>query len=158
MLGSYPSLNLHDPETYIAAVCSLLLCYPLWAGEAAIRKGTIESKYIPPTPGILEPILEDEVRAARYVDEWDRGARAQLALPPPQREKRLTMAELKAKYGPTWGIKSDRKAEPTREESRAALLAAIGQEAFDAIPEIGAEGWRTVGEKAIEVARRKAAE
>ncbi len=38
MLGSYPSLNLHDPKTYISSVVSLFCCYPLWAGEKAVAK------------------------------------------------------------------------------------------------------------------------
>ena len=35
-LGSFPSLNLHDPEIYIADLCALLCGYPLWAGQRAI--------------------------------------------------------------------------------------------------------------------------
>ena len=139
MLGSYPSLNLHDPETYIAAICSLLTGYPLWAAERAVDKATIESKFIPPTPGILKPHLEDEVRTARYVEQWNRGAELQ-ALPQPPgpsaEERRAFIESRREKYGPDW-VRPWRPQQQTREQAREALIAQIGQEAFDAIPDAG---------------------
>lgn len=138
MLGSYPSLSLHDPKTYIAAICSVLCQYPVWAGEKAINEAVIESKFIPPAPGVLKPLLESQVATARYADHWNRAAEASLRMIEPPRDKRLSMDELRAKYGPNWGIGNpDRKRPPTREESRAELVAQIGQEAFDAIPDAG---------------------
>lgn len=140
MLGSYPSVNLHDPETYISVICSLLTGYPLWAAENAIEKATMEAKFAPPTPGILKPHLEDAVRTARYVEQWNRGAELQ-ALPPPSglsaEERRAFIESRREKYGLDWGINTDRSRPPTREEARQALIAEIGQEAFDAIPDAG---------------------
>jgi hypothetical protein len=140
MLGSYPSVNLHDPQTYAAAMCELLVKYPIWAAESAVNRALTgeESKFVPPTLGVLRPLLEAEVRVCRYAAEWDKRADEQrklLAAPP--RASRLTYAELKAKYGPNWGISSGRPQPPTQAESRAALIAQIGEEAFDAIPDAG---------------------
>lgn len=154
MLGSYPSLNLHDPETYMAAVCSLFMSYPLWAGEAAADKAMMEAKFAPPTPGVLKPHLEDEVRTARYVEEWNRGA-AQLALPPPPRADEEThrafIAKRRTELGPNFGIGGT--ARDRAAEDRAYLVAQIGQETYDAIPDAGTEGWRTIGEKVRDKAR-----
>lgn len=155
MLGSYPSLGLHDPETYISVICSLLCGYPLWAAERAIELATIEAKFAPPTPGVLKPLLESEVRTARYAAEWDSGARDQLLqLAGPPRAPRPTMEQLRAKYGPNWGIGAGLKKPQTREEARTALAAEIGREAFDAIPEAGDEGWRTIAEAADRAAKK----
>lgn len=141
MLGSYPSLTLHDPETYISVICTLLLGYPLWAAERAMTAATIESKFAPPTPGILKPLLEGEVRTARYVEEWDQGAERLRALPPPPgptpAERRALMAAKREKYGPGFGIDRKAKREPTPASVRAEIIAQIGQEAFDAIPDAG---------------------
>jgi hypothetical protein len=139
MLGSYPSLNLHDPETYIATICTLLTGYPLWAAEIAVDKATVESKYIPPTPGILKPHLEELVRTPRYLAQWDKDAKLQ-ALPPPPgpsaEERRAFIASRREKYGPDW-VRPWRPQQPTREQARDALIAQIGQEAFDATPDAG---------------------
>lgn len=139
LLGSYPSLTLHDPKTYIAALCALLCGYPLWAGENAVRSLARESKFIPTQAEIAEK-LEAEVRVARYVDDWDKGAAYQ-ALPPPPgptvAERSAFIAKRRAELGPTFGIHDGRKRPPTREEGRQALIAEIGQEAFDALPDAG---------------------
>jgi hypothetical protein len=144
MLGSYPSLALHDPQTYIASICTLLSRYPLWAGENAIRHAIEgeESKFTPPTLGILRPLLEAEIKIVRYAAEWDRSAHSQvlLALEPPKDEpevRKAYIAKRRAELGPTWGIASGKPRPPTREESRAALVVQIGQEAFDAMPDAG---------------------
>jgi hypothetical protein len=146
MLGSYPSVNLHDPQTYAAAICELLVRYPIWAGENAVNRALTsdESKFIPPTLGILRPLLEAEVRVHRYAAEWNAGAEKLLALAPPPGENERQLAERKAhiarlreQYGPTFGINSGRPRPPTQAESQEALIAQIGQEAFDAIPDAG---------------------
>ncbi len=138
MLGSYPSLNLHDPQTYIASVCALLNCYPVWAGENAVRAAITgeESKFVPPTLGILRPLLEAEVRVHRYAAEWEKGAKEQLQLLAGPPQSRPTLAELREKYGPNWGIGAPKHV-PTQTEARESLIAQIGQEAFDAIPDAG---------------------
>jgi hypothetical protein len=139
LLGSYPSLNLHDPETYITAVTALFRGYPFWAGESVVRKVTSESKFVP-TLAEIRPHLESEVRTHRYAQEWERSARQTLLEGQKQlsgpKEPRPTLDEMRAKHGPNWGIKDpDKKPMPTREECRQQLIAQIGQAAFDAIPD-----------------------
>lgn len=98
-LGSFPSLNLHDPEIYITELCTVLTGYPLWAGEKAIEQAKDTIRF-PATRAELKPLLEDQVRVFRYLDE-----RKQTALPPPaDRSNRPTLEELRTKYGPNWGM------------------------------------------------------
>lgn len=138
LLGSYASVNLHDPETYIASVVMLFSSYPLWAGEAAVRIAPIDAKYAPPSIGVLRPILEDQVRTHRYAKQWDRAADDQLKRLDPPRRERPSYDELKAKYGQNWGINnSEQQSTKSPEQCRDELIAQIGQEAFDAIPDRG---------------------
>jgi len=145
LLGGYASVNLHDPEVYIAEVIGLLVGYPFWAGERAIAAVRKESPDFIPSVGKLQPHLESEVRVHRYAAEWEEGAQrarleAQKQIAGPV-TPRPTYEELKAKYGPNWGISNpDKPAPPTREECRQKLIAEIGQEAFDAIPDAGYTG------------------
>jgi len=143
-LGSFPSLNLHDPEIYITDLCTLLCGYPLWAGEKAIAKVKETIKF-PTTHAEIKPLLDEHVRLPKYAAEWERNARAQLeeterlAIEGPK-QRRLTYDELRAKYdgpnGEPWGI-VDTSRPPTRsrEQCRQELIAQIGQAAFDAIPD-----------------------
>lgn len=134
LLGSYPSVNLHDPETYVAAVVSLLTGYPYWAGETVVRKITASTQFVP-TLAEIRPALEEQVKVARYAAEWDRGAEQQL-LPAPPRPPKPTMEELKAKYGPNWGISNPDKARRPKPLSPDELCAKYGvsREDFDALP------------------------
>lgn len=144
MLGSYPSLSLHDPKNYIAAVCSMLCSYPLWAGDRAIGEAVVESKFVPPTPGILKPLLEGQVATARYVNHWEAVAGETVKQLDAPRSLRESMDELRARHGPNWGIATGRKLPPTREQASAELIAAIGRYAFDALPDAGhnTETWQ----------------
>ena len=146
MLGSYPSLNLHDPKTYIASLCTMLCGYPLWAGENAVRSVTRESKFVP-TQAELTEKLEAEVRVARYADEWDRGAAKQLrAIEGPKEtaeDRKAFIARRRAELGPDWGLATGRKPLPSKEEARQALIAQIGQQAFDAMPDAGYD-WKNL--------------
>lgn len=123
----------------------MLCSYPLWAGERAISEGVVESKFVPPTPGILKPLLEGQVSTVRYVEHWSNAADATIKRLEGPRTPRLTMDELRAKYGPNWGIARGRKPPPTREQAAVELIAAIGQEAFDAIPDAGWD-WKKDGD------------
>lgn len=144
MLGSYPSLNLHDPETFMTGMVLLLMGYPLWAGTGAVKRaiGSDECKFSPPTQGIMRPLLEAEVRVHRYAAEWEQGAGAQvlLALAPPKDEpevRQAFIARRRAELGPTFGLSGGRPRPPTQAEAAAALIAEVGQEAFDAMPDAG---------------------
>ncbi len=149
MLGSYPSLNLHDPETSMATITSLFASYPLWAAESAAAAAVMESKFAPPSLGVLKPLLEDRVRTHRYAADWERNARQQLAdlsLLQIEGPKKLTYDELKAKYGDgkSWGL-GDKAREPSLAQYRENLLFEIGQERFDAIPDRELGTWKKAG-------------
>ena len=77
LLGSYPSVNLHDPEIYVADIASLLSSYPLWAGEMAIDRVKKTTKFIP-TVADLHPELESAVKPLRYAQQWEQRAHAQI--------------------------------------------------------------------------------
>lgn len=136
LLASYPSLNLHDPEGYVADIVSLLTGYPFWAGERAVDKIKDTSKFVP-TRAEIKPLLEEQVRIPRYAEEWDRGAQETTAarLEGPAKERRETYEELKACYGENWGIASgSSKSKPlTLEEVRQKY----GAEKVDAVPNAG---------------------
>lgn len=147
LLGSYPSASLADPEIYITAVISLLAAYPLWAGERAVRKVVETLKFVP-TIAEVKPILEETVRVRRYAAEWEHEAGLLLAsrtkLLEGPREQRMTYDELKAKYGPNWGIGgAEAKPVETAEQARDKLVAIAGQEAFDACPAAGYDPRKT---------------
>ncbi len=143
MLGSYPSLSLHDPETFMAGMVALLLGYPAWAGQGAVKRAVCsdECKFSPPTQAVLRPLLEDEVRVHRYAAEWAHGANAQvlLALAPPKDEpevRQAFIAKRRAELGPHFGL-TQAKPKQTEAQAQAELIAQIGQEAFDAMPDAG---------------------
>lgn len=159
-LGSFPSLNLHDPEVYVADLCTLLCNYPLWVGEKAIQKVKETIKF-PTTQAELKPLLDDHVRLPKYQQEWDRNARLQiadteaLAIEGPK-VKRMTYEELRAKHdgpnGEPWGISNpDHKPRQSRQQIREALIAQVGQAAFDAIPD-AKPGMDKLGEHVPEAA------
>lgn len=144
MLGSYPSLSLHDPKTYIANLVTLLSGYPLWAGERAINVVKRNSKFIPTEADIYQEIIEC-VKPVENLQKWERAVEKQIAeraLPGPPPAKRLTYEELRAKYdgpnGEKWGIENPdfklRKLK-TPQQYKNELIAKIGKEAFDAIPD-----------------------
>lgn len=144
-LGSFPSLNLHDPEIYIADLCGLLCGYPLWAGQSAIEKIKDTNKF-PATRAEIKPLLEDNVRIPKYAEEWERGARAQiaetarLAIEGPAAAPKLTYEEMRAKYdgpnGEKWGISNPGEMPVvSRAKARSALIEQVGQAAFDGIPD-----------------------
>lgn len=101
LLGGYPSLNLHDPETYIASVTALLCGFSWWVGERAIERVSTESKFVPSKAEVAAAC--QHFNPSPYVrtwgDDWDARSQAQLAererreaLPPPPKQ---TMEELR---------------------------------------------------------------
>lgn len=82
LLGSYPSLNLHDPETYMAELVVLFLKYPQWVVERAIAEATRESPQFVPSVPLVEKWADEVFGQTRhsltYGDEWDERSRRQL--------------------------------------------------------------------------------
>ena len=146
MLGSYPSVNLHDPEIYVANITRLLLIYPLWAGEKAIDYVKRASKFVP-TEADLYPALEDQVRVHRKAAEWEAGARAnamarsrQLTGPVVEKE---TYAQLQARYGENWGITNpDRVKRAAAFRDLNGLRVEFGDAAIDAVPNTTDYRWQ----------------
>lgn len=160
MLGAYPSLSLHDPKTYMANMVTLLCGYPLWAGEQAVSAVKKKTKFIPTEAELYEE-LHERTKVPRYAAEWDRDAARMIADRPlaiegPAPAPKLSYEELRAKYdgpnGEPWGISNpDRpKSHVTPGQARADLIAKVGQEAFDAIPDAPKRG--TLGAAAAAVA------
>ncbi len=81
LLGSYPSLTIHDPETYLARMTTLLCRYSLWVGERAINDVINTSKYIPVVADVKEACDRYAPNAATmtWAQQWDAAARLQLA-------------------------------------------------------------------------------
>ena len=78
LLGCYPSLAIHDPETYVAAVTALFCSYSLWVGERAVEQVATTSKFVPTLAEVKEAC--DHFAPARnsWADEWDWRSRLQL--------------------------------------------------------------------------------
>lgn len=142
-LGSFPSLNLHDPEIYITDLCALLCGYPLWAAEQSIEKVKDTIKF-PATRAEIKPVLESHVKVFRYAAEWERDASRMIAdhSKPVETGPKLSYDELRAKYdgpnGEKWGIANPdqtAKRERTPAQARASLIQQFGQDAFDAVPD-----------------------
>lgn len=143
LLGSYPSLNLHDPETYMANLVTLLTGYPLWAGERAVGTVRRQTRF-PPTEAELYPALEDQVKVHRYAENWHRDAEVMVAerlLPAPTRVKE-TYEQLKARYGPTFGISQAEAGRPRHWKTLDELRAEYGADVVDAVPDAKGDTWK----------------
>lgn len=144
LLGGYPSLSLHDPETYIAMVTSLLCQHAYWVGERAIDQASNVSQFIPPTKGQLVEALDTFRPQVSWTDTYDARSReqlaARLALAPPEDEPRQTFEEIKAEMierGFNWGGMRDRKPIETAATVRAKF--GLSQAQWDAIPDAPAK-------------------
>ncbi len=102
-----------------------------------------DTNKFPATRAEIKPLLDDNVKIPRFVEEWDRTARLQientaaLQLEGPVKPK-LSYEELRAKYdgpnGEKWGIEGPDRAQLTPHKARSALIEKYGQAAFDAVP------------------------
>jgi hypothetical protein len=82
LLGSYPSLNLHDPETFMTELVMVFLKYPQWVGEDAVTAAKRESPIYVPSVPLVEKSCEEAVVQTReaftYAEEWERQTQRQL--------------------------------------------------------------------------------
>jgi hypothetical protein len=147
ILGSYPSQPIS--EVLAAEMMALLLEYPAWAGEQAVRAHLRSKKWLPKISQLAKA-LEEQVRVARDAAAWDAATRvsdaARLAAPP--KPPRPTYDELKAHYGPNWGIVNPDKTakrQPTKQEALDRLYAEFGRAMVDAVPDAPPRE-RSVGE------------
>lgn len=141
MLGCFRTGDANDPEVYVTAVIAVLCRYELSIVEAV----TSPTDGLPARLNWLPTVAEirkacEEVHAQnsrldeqhtrlieqfRERDEYEREQR--------QRPRRLSVAELKAKYG-DWDQRAADKLQ-VQSEARAKLIAQVGEEAFDSIPD-----------------------
>lgn len=170
MLGGFPSLNLHDPETYMATITAMLMGYSLKVGEQAIEKITATSKFVP-APAEVKEALEECRPKPTYADIWNERAQIQLderdeierqrLLAPPRKTKEEFFfdfyAEMEAR-----GMHFKNRTVPHK-ETRASVMEKlkITPEQFDAIPDapknpkywdgereapVVGETWKSIGE------------
>lgn len=112
MFGCYRTGDANDPATYVAAITAVLARYP----EEIITQVTHPVSGLPgngkgwlPTVKEVvdacneahEPILQNELRLKRIKDQLEQREREDKGVRP-------TMEQLKAKYGPNWGIEDPR--------------------------------------------------
>jgi len=150
-LGSFPSLNLHDPEIYITNLCVLFMEYPEWAGQRVLVQA--KDKFVfPPTQAELRPLLEDHVRIPRYATEWEHGASKLIAdrsaplLEGPKRPK-PSLEELKHKHGENWGINQTSPVDHVPAFREMCLKAGIDPEQIPDDPYIRDEGGKPIGKR-----------
>ena len=148
MVGAFPNGGTGAGKGYLGALASILVTYPRSvASQCAdpIKGVSRECKFLPTIADIVSWCEKETEEMRRPVERADRdemlaaqrrARAAEDAEMQDKRGRRPTMDELRAKHGPNWGIKdSGAKIQPTKEESRQALIAQIGQEAFDALPD-----------------------
>ena len=128
----------------MAGLVQLLAGYPAWVADRILSPaGGLPAKheFLPSIKAIREA-CEAEFRVRRYAQEWDDGAlrlkyQSRPAIAGPAPAPRPTYAELKAKYGPNWGLKADeakaarRRADLTIDDM--CRQAGISREEFEAI-------------------------
>jgi hypothetical protein len=109
LLGCYRKGNAENPDIYTAAIAAVLSEYP----TDIIRRATDprtgiagKSKWLPSVAEV-RAFCEAEYAPVRRQQERERLAEERKRmLPPPveDRSKRPTYEELKARYGPNWGL------------------------------------------------------
>ena len=153
MIQRYPNGGANAGDGYLGGLAAVLASYPRSVAMRADDplKGVPRETRFLPTPADVIAWCERETEELRRIVrpvEHSEEIRRQAAVREEEerqlqdaRAKRPTYEELRAKYGPNWGISNpDKPAPPTREECRQKLIGQIGQEAFDAIPDAGYTG------------------
>lgn len=149
MLRGYANGGRDAGASYQGALAETLMHYPrciaAYAGD--VKRGVPSTTGFLPTPAAIIAWAEketDELRAIVVRDDHYAGIQRDMqqaakdeATLTAARAKRPTYDDLKEKYGPTWGITDPTQKKPvqTRRQAQDALIAAIGQDAFDALPD-----------------------
>lgn len=115
LLGCYRTGDANDPVTYVAAITAVLARYPEHVITSVTHPATGLPKMISWLPTIKEvsDACEETVRPEREHALRMQQEKQQIEsrdLPGEMRDKRLSLDELKAKYGPNWGIQQEDKA------------------------------------------------
>ncbi len=158
LLGGYPSLSLHDPQTYIASVTTLLCSFSWWVGERAIEKVSNESKFVPSKAEVAEackhfapdPSVVHSKPLAVMIEEAterERKEKEQRCLEPPVQTVEEIRAEMRERGFPMGGMANQHRETP--ETVRAKL--GLSREQWDAIPDApkGEGFWRGIRETKV---------
>jgi len=130
LLGCYRTGDANDPETYVAALTAILARYPEEVITAVTHPATglpSMKSWLPTVKEVtdacndaVEPIVQKQARQKRIAEQIEARAIAD-----EEDRRRPSLEELKAKYGPDWGLSSgpDKKPEsnftaPTADQLR----------------------------------------
>lgn len=111
LIGFFPIGAASDPKIFETGLCELLAAYPQWVLDAAcnVRSGLpAHHTFLPSIAEIrqfCDKLVEDDRRHRETLERYGRPALSA----PVDRSNRPTYDELKAKYGPNWGINSMEK-------------------------------------------------
>lgn len=150
LLSRFPQGQPNNAKGYVGGLAQVLTQYPK---QIAARcddpvTGVPRDTEFLPTPARLIAWLERETVPFRDTIErddrdvalrqraWD--LQREYEKNEADRKTRPTYDDLKAKYGPNWGINDGRPPPKTRQQCRDELIGQIGQEAFDALPDLPA--------------------
>jgi len=107
LLGCYRTGEANDPETYVAAVTAVLSHFPEEVITAVTHPVTglpKKSSWLPTIKEVndacneaIEPIRQHEARLKRIKEQLEMRERE-------DRGEKPTLEQLKAKYGPNWGL------------------------------------------------------
>src|SRR5882672_12913102 len=103
LVGCFRKADAGDPEIYTAAVVAVLSRYPVEVAAAVTEPATGLPSRLKWLPSIAEITEACEDRMPGVAPAYH----APVMLPPPMdRSERPSLDELKAKYGPNWGLKT----------------------------------------------------
>ncbi len=145
IVDGYPNGGRDAGRGYIGALAAMLASYPRQVAIACSDRvnGVIRDCRFLPTPADIVAWCEHGTDSLRKQDDRERRIAEQmeereayLRQERLERPRRLTIEELKEKYGDWqcgWGSPEDKT--KLRETTRRELIAQIGQQAFDALPD-----------------------
>ena len=103
LIGCYRKSDANDPEIYGRALVAVLMRYPENIVMAVTEPATGLPARLKWLPSIAEIVEACEDRMPGVAPAYH----APVMLPPPMdRSERPSLDELKAKYGPNWGLKT----------------------------------------------------
>jgi hypothetical protein len=151
IIASYPTAN-KTGDGYIGALAATLCFYPASVARQSsdIRQGIMRfCKFLPTVAdlvgyceGFTEPLrrqVDVEMRRVQQFKERDEFIKREEE----DRPKRLGIKELKEKYGDwhhNWRVPGDYEREIAA-AARAKLIAEVGEEVFNALPDAPARDW-----------------
>jgi hypothetical protein len=150
LLSCYPhSVRSEATGGYLGALAAVLCDYPksIALNCCDPRKGVARETKFLPTVNDIVVFCEREIKSMRNIVDRDDREKSILAgmqarreafeSGEPAEERKAFIAKRREELGANWGINTGKPRPPTREEAREVLIAQIGQEAFDALPDTG---------------------